>query len=338
MIVDPKKREEALSELVTKIKKRNQDKPYDCVIGVSGGVDSTYLAYYVHQLGLRPLAIHVDNGWNTQLSLDNIAKLMKKINVELHTQVLDWDEFKNLQLAFLRASVPDLEIPTDHALIAYLRHTTIKNDLKYLILGTNLRTESILPRAWAQGHSDWRYIRSLNQRFGSGALTTFPHTTYCEAVDQEFNGQITLVSLLDYLDYSKTEAIKTLEKDLGWEYYGGKHYESTYTRFIQGHILPVKFNFDKRRAHLSCLIVSGEITREQALEELKKTDYPEEVMMADRKEVLEKLGLSEDEFNHLMSLPPKRFDDYPSYASLNWLGRLGLRLYKSFKKRKARFL
>ncbi len=324
----------SLEELVAAIKKRNRGKPYDCVIGISGGVDSTYLAYRVHQFGLRPLAVHVDNGWNTPLSLENIGRLMAAIGVELQVHTLDWAEFKELQLAFLRASVPDLDIPTDHALTAVLRRLTLRHDLKYMIFGTNVSTESILPTAWAQGHGDWRYIRSIHERFGRGPLTAFPHLTYRDLVDQEYSGRLEVVSLLDHLGYSKKAALRVLEEELGWRNYGGKHYESIYTRFVQGYILPVKFGIDKRRAHLSSLIVSGELTREEALRELAASDYPPELAAEDREAVLGRLGLTASDFEELMSRPPRSFRDYPSYQkSLKGFKGLPLRLYKSLRKR-----
>lgn len=300
-----------LASIVDRIKKNGKGKAYDCVIGVSGGVDSTYVAYLTTKLGLRPLAVHLDNGWDSELSVSNIEKALKKLNIELQTEVLDWDEFRNLQLAFLRASVPDLEIPSDHAIVAVMFKTARDNGLKYILAGHNTATESILPRTWSQGHYDWKYISTLNKLFGTSALKTYPHFSMQKYI---INRQrFTWVNILDYVDYSKNEAMKVLENELSWQYYGGKHYESVYTRFIQGYILPQKFGFDKRRAHLSNLICMGEVSREEALELMQDAPYSNELQEEDRRYVIKKLGLTEDEFDQLMNLPNKYYGDYPSY-------------------------
>jgi len=312
IIADPIVKQKELQAIVEKIKADGKGKEYDCLIGVSGGVDSTYVAYKVKELGLRPLAVHVDNGWNSELSVSNIEKVLNKLNIDLYTYVLDWNEFKNLQMAFLRASVPDLEIPTDHAINAVLRSMTIKHGIKYMIFGVNTNTESILPRKWSCGHLDWKYIYSLNEKFSKTTLKSYPHITFVQQLYFRLTNNLTIIRLLDYLDYSKKDAIDILHKDLNWHYYGGKHYESVYTRFVQGYILPQKFGFDKRKAHLSSLIVSGEISREQALEELSKPAYPEELLQEDMRFVINKLEITEEDFAGLMALPNKSFDDYPS--------------------------
>ena len=336
--VTAEQRSEALKKLVEEIKTCNRDKKYDCVIGISGGVDSTYLAYRIHGMGLRPLAIHVDNGWNSELSLTNMKSLAEKIGIDFKIITPNWDEFKDLQLAFLRASVPDIEVPTDHALNAILRWTTAEHGLKYLLMGTNTGTESILPDAWSQGGLDWRYIQSIHQQFGKRKITSITHASAFDFIDFEFIHQVKDINILDYMDYSKNEAMNVLQNDLGWQYYGGKHYESIYTRFVQGYILPVKFNFDKRRAHLSSLIAAGEMTRGQALEEIKICDYPEELMKSDRELVLEKLELTIDEFEDIMRQPPQKFDNFKSNKHMTKVNRILLRFYKSYKKRLARLL
>ena len=300
--------------IVAEIKRAGAGKPYDCVIGVSGGVDSTYVAYAARKLlGLRVLAVHLDNGWDSELAVKNIQHVLEKLEIELFTEVLDWDEFRDLQLAFLRASTPDSEIPTDHAIVALLYQQARRLGIKYILLGNNVRTESHLPRAWSHGHSDWRYIQSVQKLFGTKPLATFPHRNMLDMVRD--SRTVKLVDILNYLDYSKAEALRVLQDELGWKYYGGKHYESIYTRFYQGYILPKKFGFDKRRMHLSSLICSGEITRDQALAELAKPPYPEDLQVSDREYVIKKLGITDAEFEQIMRAPPKRFEDYPSYEN-----------------------
>lgn len=311
-IVDGEAGRQRLEKLVADIKRAGQGKQYDCVIGVSGGVDSTYVAYLVKKLGLRPLAIHLDNGWDSELAVKNIEETLKRLEIDLYTEVLDWEEFRDIQSAFLKASTPDSEIPTDHAIVAILGNMAAKLGVKYILIGNNVRTETHLPSAWSEGHFDWKYIRELHKRFGTRPLKTFPHfgffTYYMRMITQK------RIAILDYVRYTKKEALHVLQEELGWKYYGGKHYESIYTRFYQGYLLPVKFGYDKRRCHLSSLICSGETTREQALEELKIPAYSPSMQEEDREYVAKKLGLTDDEFTAIMSAPKKSYWDYPSYG------------------------
>jgi len=311
-VVDGEEGLRQLEQTAQKIRKDGRGKKYDCVIGVSGGVDSTYVAYRVKKLGLRPLAVHLDNGWDSELAVKNIEETLKRLDIDLYTEVLDWEEFKDIQISFLKASTPDSEIPTDHAINALLGNLAQKIGVKYVIIGSNVRTETHLPRAWSQGHLDWKYIREIQKRFGTQSFRTFPHigffTYYLRMVTQK------RVEILNYLGYNKKEALRVLQEELGWRYYGGKHYESIYTRFYQGYILPEKFGFDKRRSHLSSLVCSGEVTREQALEELKVPTYAPSMQEEDREYVVKKLGLTDAEFTTIMSAPKRSYWDYPSYG------------------------
>ena len=302
-----------LQKIIEDIKKSAQGKEYDCVIGVSGGVDSSFVAYKVKELGLHPLAVHLDNGWDSELAVKNIELFLKKLDIDLYTHVIDWEEFKDLQLSFLYASTPDSEIPSDHAINAILHHIAHEKKIKYIIYGCNIRTESHLPKAWSQGHLDWKYIRSIHKKYGHIPLVTFPHMNLF-ALSRYAITQKT-INILNYLEYSKKDAMKVLENEVGWRYYGGKHYESIYTRFYQGYILPKKFGYDKRKTHLSSLICSGEITRAEALEELKLDPYSQEMQKQDRDYVIKKFGLSEEEFERIMSLPTKKFEEFPSYEN-----------------------
>lgn len=298
-------------KLAAEIRRAGAGQKYDCLIGVSGGVDSSFVAYKVKELGLRPLAVHLDNGWDSELAVKNIENLLNILEIDLYTEVLDWEEFKDLQLAFLKASTPDSEIPTDHAVFATLYKIARKMGIKYVLSGVNTRTETHLPSSWSQGHFDWRYIKSVHAQFGTGKLRTFPHLTF-------FQGRrfaAALVDILNYLDYVKRDAMRVLQEELGWKYYGGKHYESIYTRFYQGYMLPTKFGYDKRRSHLSSLVCSGEIGREEALRELENETYPLDMQRADREYVVKKLGVTDAELESIMAAPKKSFWDYPSHSS-----------------------
>ncbi len=306
-----------LNLLIDEIKTKDKNKKYDCILGISGGVDSTYVAYMLKKMGLRPLAVHLDNGWDSELATDNMNKMLKGLGIDFFIYTVNWEEFKDSQLSFLRASVSDAEIPTDHAISAILYKVAAKEGIQFIMGGGNVSTEAILPDAWGYTHRDWRYIKSLNRKFGKAKLVSFPHYNLLELLYYIFVKRIKYINILNFMTYVKNDVIELLEKELGWQYYGGKHYESIYTRFLQAYILPVKFGIDKRRAHLSTLICSGQITREEALEELKRNPYPsEEMMMKDREYVLEKLGLSEKYFEEIMSLQNKSFRDY---STNNWL-------------------
>jgi len=304
-----------LERICEKIKSKNKSK-YDCLIGVSGGVDSTYTAYLVKKLGLNPLAIHMDNGWNSELAVDNIKNTLEILDIDLYTEVLDWNEFKKLQVAFLKASTPDSEIPTDHAISAVINKIAIKNKIKYIFSGYNFANEGIMPRAWSKGHNDWRYIKDINSMHGNGGLKKFPHKSLIFNIYLKRIRRIKTIFPLNYIVYDKDEAMKTIMNKLKWRPYGGKHYESVYTRFYQGYILPTKFGYDKRRAHLSTLICNGNKTRNDALIELQNDPYPDKILLENDYEfVLKKMGLTMKDFENILNLPVKKFEDYKSYEN-----------------------
>lgn len=313
-------KEKRLADLVARIKAEGKGKRYDCIIGVSGGVDSTYVAYLVGKLGLRPLAVHLDNGWDSKLAVTNVENVLKKTGIDLFTHVIDWQEFKDLQLSFLKASTPDSEIPSDHAIFAIIYHLAAKHGIKNILFGTNLSSESILPKAWSQGHSDWKYIRSVHKAFGTRKLRTFPHRTLLQEIYHRVFKGLRWINILDFVEYDKAKAVEVLQREMGWENYGGKHHESIYTRFFQAHILPAKFGYDKRRAHLSSLIVSGQIPRDRALEEMHLPLYEPSKLKEDTEYVLSKFGLTQAEFDAIMKLPHRHFRDYPSYENSFYFG------------------
>jgi N-acetyl sugar amidotransferase len=302
-----------LERVVQEIQREGRNKPFDCVIGVSGGVDSTYVAHLSKKIGLRPLAVHFDNGWNSELAVSNIEKSLRALGIELSTFVMNWEEFRDLQLSFLKASVPDIEVPTDHAIAAVLFQTALKHNIRYVLTGTNLVTECVLPRRWAYGFCDWKYIRSIHRMFGTASLRGYPHFSLGEYAYYFTVRGLKTISILNSVDYNKADARTVLERDLAWRDYGGKHHESIITRFLQTYILPRKFDIDKRRAHLSALIVSGQITRQEALMKLAEPSYDERLLAEDLLYVSKKFGLTEKAFDRIMRQPPKCFLDYPSH-------------------------
>jgi N-acetyl sugar amidotransferase len=321
-----------LSNLAEEIKRRGHGKDYDCIIGVSGGVDSSFVAIKVKELGLRPLAVHVDNGWNSEKAVGNIKRILDPLQIDLYTVVLNWKEFRELQLAFLRASTPDSEIPSDHAIVATFYNATDKHHVGYYLSGINSRTEGIHVREWSQGHLDRRYIQGIYKRFTGKRLKHFPLIPVPTLVRNIVMHRPKAVYLLDYLDYDKQSAKQTLMEKYGWEDYGGKHYESMYTRFYQGWILPHKFGYDKRRMHLSTLICSGQITRDEALKEISAPPYPPEWIEPDTAFVIKKLGISRQEFDSIMVAPKKRYSDYPNLQN-HWAFGRGLDLFRFLKHR-----
>lgn len=332
----PEDKEKALNRLVAILKENGKNKKYDCVIGVSGGVDSTYVAYIVKKLGLRPLAVHLDNGWDAELAVSNIQKVLNNLDIELYTHVLDWEEFKGLQVAFLKASTPDSEIPTDHAIFAVLREMAAKEGVP-IIAGTNHSSESILPKSWSQGYSDWAYIKKVFKLYGKGRLKTFPHTSLTKKFYYDRIKRQKTYSILDFIDYDKEKAKQFLINELGWRDYGGKHHESIYTHFFQAYILPTKFGFDKRRAHLSSLIVAGQISREEALKQMQQPLYPGNKLREHLIYVPKKLGLTTQEFEAIMKTPPSFYDDISPRLQRK-IARIEKEFFKKFFKIKNKIL
>jgi hypothetical protein len=258
------------------------------------------------------LIVHFDNGWDSELSIKNIENVVSKLGFEYQTYVVDWEEFRDVQLAFLKASVIDMETPTDHAFLAALYKICVSFNIKYIITGSNFATECILPKSWSYNAKDLKQLRGIYKKFGKGNLKTFPQLGFLRELYYTYFKGIRLIRLLQYIPYSKKDAISKLSDELGWKYYGGKHYESLFTKFSQAYILPVKFNVDKRKAHLSTLICNGEISRKEALELLREDLYPAEKLSHDKEYVCKKLGFSDADFNHIMDQPVKSYKDYPN--------------------------
>jgi N-acetyl sugar amidotransferase len=302
-----------LNNIINEIKKDGEGKEYDCIAGVSGGVDSSYALYKAKELGLRPLAVHFDSGWNSECAVNNIENMLKKLNIDLYTFVANWEEMRDLQLAFFKASVANCDIPQDYVFKVVLYKTADTKKVKYIISGSNLVTESILPTSWGYTSDDSRHLRSIHNKFGTIKLRNYPQLSFLEQfIHYPYIKKIKTIPVLNYMTYIKAEAKEFLKKEFGWKDYGGKHFESVFTRFFQSYYLPNKFGFDKRRAHLSSLIVSGQMTREEALKEMEKVIYPEHQLREDKDFVAKKLGITLENFDTIQALPIKTFKDYPS--------------------------
>ena len=317
--IDPETKRKKLNEIVNRIKEDGKKKKYDCVIGLSGGVDSSYLAYIVVKvLGLRPIAVHVDNGWNSELAVMNIDNIVNKLGIDLITHVIDWEEFKDLQKAYLKASVIDLEALSDNAIVIAIHRILKKYKLNYFLIGFNQAAESIMPTSWLYSPKyDSLNIKSIYEKFGKKLkLKTYPMLSFIEYIQYRFFDNSTSINILDLVHYDKKNAISILQSELNWKDYGGKHYESKITQFYQAFILPNKFNVDKRKAHLSSLICSDQIRRTEALQILEELPYDVRKLHEDKGYFLKKLEMNEAELEIIMKSKPVQHYDYSSYNEM----------------------
>ena len=306
-------REKELESIITKIKLKGIGRKYDCRLGVSGGVDSSYLAYLCSIYGLRPLIIHFDNGWNSELSVLNIQNLLDKLGFDFETLVINWDEFKDLQLSYFKAGVVDLEFPTDHAILASMFKIAKKHNIKFVLSGHNVVTEgTYLPKSWVHSKLDYLNLKDIHKQYGSIKLKTYPYLSFIKRLYNFYNSQFEYIQLLNLVDYNKFEVKKKLVSELSWKDYGGKHFESIFTRFYQGYILPNKFNIDKRVFHYSCLVQSEQITREQAIKLLQEPIYDINLLESDKKYVLKKLNFNEATFEDYMRAPIRKHNEFKS--------------------------
>ena len=300
-----KESDEDLDRIVKAIKLAGKGKNYDCIIGVSGGTDSSYLAYIAKEKGLRPLAVHMDNGWNSDIAVVNIKKVVGALGIDYESYVLDWEEFRDLQISFLRASVPEAETPTDVAIPAALHYFAAKYGVKYIISGGNLATEGILPVCWHYDVKDLKYLKHIHKMFGSKNLKSFPTFGYWKEMFYKLIKGIRIIYPLNFVPFVKKDAIEILKEKFGWEYYGGAHHESRYTKFIQSYYLFEKFGIDYRRLALSIQICSNEISRDDALEILKSKPYDPKEIEKEKQYISKKLGISLDEFEEIIDSQPK---------------------------------
>ena len=306
---------EKLKLQIAEIKAHGKNKKHDSILGVSGGVDSTYFAMKAKEWGLTPLLIHFDNGWNTELAVQNINAIVENTGFDLFTYVVDWEEFKDLQLSYIRAGVLDWEIPTDHGFYACLYNQSYKLGINSILTGHNYQTESILPKTMRWSKLDVANIYDIQKIFGSKKLKTFPMLNFWKNIFYGFMMDFKRYNLLELIDYDKDVAKQEIIDKMGWKDYGGKHYESFFTKFYQGYVLREKFGFDKRKAHLSNLICSKQITKEQAIEELAKPSYDSVKLEEDIEYFVKKMNLTRHEFNDIMATPVVPHTHYKSYET-----------------------
>lgn len=307
-----------LDEIVGQIKKAGKGKKYDCIIGLSGGVDSSYLAYFaVRKLGLRPLLFACDTGWNLNVAVQNVERITRGLNMPLHTEIVNWNEMKDLQLAFFKAQVPYQDIPQDHIIFAALYNYAAKNGIKYVLTGGNNSTECVRePIEWVY-QNDIRLLKDIHKKFGTIPLKTLPLCGMFKAhLYYRYIKGMKIVKPLDLIPYTKADAISTLQREFDWEPYANKHFESVFTRFYEGYWLVKKFGYDKRRCHFSSLVLTGQLKREEALKMLEKPPYDERQAMEDLEYVAKKMGMGKEDFLDLMRKKNKTYKDYKNTSGM----------------------
>jgi N-acetyl sugar amidotransferase len=297
-----------------RIKREGKNKKYDCIVGVSGGTDSCFLLYLAKENGLRPLAVNLDNGFSSKIAVENIKKVTSSLNIDLETFVIDYEEVKAVLRSYIKSSLPWIDGPTDLAIKAALYMTAEREGVKYIFNGSDFRTEGKQPTEWT--YSDARQLNYLLKKFENIKLRSFPYYTISQFIEFGFFKKIKMLRPYYYLDYEKRKAQEFLKEQFGWEYYGGHHHENIFTRFAISYWLPKKFGIDKRIISLSALMMNGEISREQALDELKQDPYNPAEMQYDKEYALKKLEITNKEFEEYFSNPNKYYYDYPSYMPL----------------------
>lgn len=315
---NPEEKKRQLDAFVAKVKQAGKGKRYNCIVGVSGGADSSWTLVQAVKLGLKPLAVHMDNGWNSELAQNNISNLVNELGVDLYTHVIDWGEYKKLMQAFFDADVIDVELLYDNAMLAVNYKLAAKHGVKYILSGSNQATEGIYtPKGWNWYKSDKRNIKAIGNKFVGIKPKTFPFFSTIDKLWYQFVRKIKWAAPLDLMEYNKAEAMNYMKEHYGYKLYPYKHYESVFTRFYQGYILPNKFNVDKRLLHFSALVVSGQITRDEALEWCKGIAYPSaEELENDIEYFLKKMSWKPEDLDQYLTRPEVSHSAYPTEKPL----------------------
>jgi N-acetyl sugar amidotransferase len=319
----------ALQEIIDKIKKEGEGKDFDCLMGMSGGIDSSYLLYVMKEkFGLRPLVFHVDAGWNSQIAVNNIERLVDGLGLDLYTEVINWEEIKDLQLAFFKSGVPHVDVPQDHAFFATMYKFASKHKIKYILTGGNYSTECVRnPLEWMYYQSDSIQLKDIYKKHGTGQLKDYPVTNILwHKVYLPYIKGIKLIRPLDYVPYNKDEAMQFLVDKFGYQKYPQKHFESRFTRFYESYWLPEKFGYDTRKVQYSSLILTGQMTREDALKQMEKPAYDPETIKQDFEYIATKLGITVDELQGYMDAPNKTYKDYKSQEGIYNIGAKVMRM------------
>lgn len=305
-----------LTQILKSIKTQGKGKEYDCIIGLSGGVDSCYLAVRVKEWGLRPLVVHVDTGWNSEQSVANINRIIDYCGYELFTHVIDWDEMRDLQVAFLRSGVSNQDVPQDHAIFATIYHFAIKNGIRTILTGGNIATEGIFPEAWQGNAMDAINLKAIHRKFGQKPLKTYNTISLFQYyIWYPYVKKMRTVRPLNFLPYNKAEAIKEMQEKISWKNYGRKHGESNFTKLFQNYYQPKKFGYDKRLPHYSSLIVTGQMSRDAALNKLKDPLYDDDELQNDIEYFCRKLQISREEFESFITDSPHHYSDFANSDS-----------------------
>ena len=323
----PSENDEELNHVAEEIRKAGIGKKHDCIIGLSGGVDSSYLCYIAKvKMKLRPLVFVVDTGWNLNVAVENIEKIVKALDLDMYTEVVHWSEMKDLQLAFIKSQVPYQDLPQDHAIFAALYNYAMKNDIKYVLTGANNATECIRPPVEWVYQNDLKFIKDIHKKFGKISLKSFPLCGVLKyRIYYPYVKGMKRVAPLNMVPYNKEEVQKFLSKEFGWQKYENKHYENIFTRFYEGYYMPHKFGYDKRKSYFSNLILTGGMTRDEALKELEASPYSEDMILEDKEYIAKKLGISVSEFDQLIEGENKTFEDYKNSFGMIQLGTKILR-------------
>lgn len=326
-----------LENIIKQIMAEGRGKEFDCLLGISGGLDSSYMLHLaVKEFGLRPLVFHVDGGWNSELAVHNINVLINKLRVELYTEVINWEEMRDFQLAFFKAGVPHIDIPQDHAFIATLYQFAEKHRIKNILNGGNFSTECVqYPLLWLYYGTDMVHIKDVISKFGTIKMETYPFSPiFRHKVYLRYFKGVKVIKPLNYIPYIKNNAINLLEKEYGWKNYSQKHFESRFTKFFEGYWLPERFGFDTRKVQFSSLILTGQMTRDEALEKLRNPAYDPATIKDEFDYIATKLGISPDELRHYFTMPKKYYWDYKNHQHIFRLGARLLHLTGAEKVKK----